>query len=189
MEPQENRPYDGVRIIDLTHELGSYCTRLFADLGAEVIRVEPPEGRHDRRRLPGLTGADATVFGGISYAFLNLNKKSVTVDSETAAGREILTDLIAASQVVVYEPGALDVPLSEILAVPGSRVVTAISYFGLTGPYADFVGCDLVAQSLGGIAWLSGEPGKPPLQARRRAEHLRHLALCGGRDRHGALGQ
>jgi benzylsuccinate CoA-transferase BbsE subunit len=89
----------------------------------------------------------------------------VTLDLGTESGRAVFDDLVAASQVVVYEAGPdAEVELSRILAVPGARVVTAISYFGLTGPYSHFVGSDLVAQSLGGIAWLSGEPGKPPLQ-------------------------
>lgn len=165
MASKESRPYDGVRIIDLSHELGSYCARLFADLGAEVIRIEPPGGRADRRRPPILAGAEPTVFGGVPYAFLNVNKKSVTLDTTTASGRAVFSDLIAASQVVIHEPGeSSGMDLAEILAVPGRRVVTSVSHFGLTGPYADFVGCDLVAQALGGIAWLSGEPGKPPLR-------------------------
>jgi benzylsuccinate CoA-transferase BbsE subunit len=164
METQEPRPYSGVRIIDLTRDLGSYCTRLFADLGAEVIRVEPPQGRPDRLRPPLAAGVDAAMHGGIPYAFLNLNKKSVRVDTGTQAGRAVLADLIGAAQVVVHEPGATDIALADILAVPGARVVTSVSYFGLTGPYAGFAGCDLVAQALGGIAWLSGEPNKAPLK-------------------------
>jgi benzylsuccinate CoA-transferase BbsE subunit len=164
MEAKESRPYSGVRIIDLTHELGSYCARLFADLGAEVIRIEPPRGRQDRRRPPTAAGLDAAGFGGVPYAFLNLNKKSVTIDLKTPSGLAVFRDLVEASQVVVYEPGEDDVPLAEILAIPGRRVVTAVSPFGLSGPYAHFVGCDLVTQALGGIAWLSGEPGAPPLR-------------------------
>lgn len=165
MTSDESRPYSGVRILDLTRELGSYSTRLFADLGAEVIRVEPPEGRADREAPPALTGVDSTSFGGVPYAFFNLNKKSVTLDLKTPGGCAVFDDLVAASQVVVYEAGdKAEVELARIMAVPGARVVTAISYFGLTGPYSHFVGSDLVAQSLGGIAWLSGEPCKPPLQ-------------------------
>jgi benzylsuccinate CoA-transferase BbsE subunit len=65
----------------------------------------------------------------------------------------------------VHEPGPdAGVALADILAVPGARVVTSISHFGLTGPYAHFLGCDLVDQALGGIAWLSGEAGRPPLR-------------------------
>jgi benzylsuccinate CoA-transferase BbsE subunit len=164
MQTSESRPYDGVRILDLTRELGSYAARLFADLGAEVIRIEPPEGRADRQAPPTLAGVDPAV-GGVPYAFLNANKKSIVVDLKSAAGAEIFRDLVASAQVVIYEPGEdSEARLAEILAVPGQRVVTAVSYFGLTGPYSHFVGCDLIAQALGGIAFLSGEPGKPPLK-------------------------
>jgi benzylsuccinate CoA-transferase BbsE subunit len=159
METQDQRPYSGVRIIDLTRELGSYCTRLFADLGAEVIRVEPPQGRSDRLRPPFV--ADV---GSIPFAFLNLNKKAVRVDTSTESGRGVFADLVGAAHVVVHEPGATDVSVADVVAIPGARVVTSVSYFGLTGPYAGFAGCDLIAQALGGIAWLSGEPGKPPLK-------------------------
>jgi len=164
MQSSESRPYDGVRILDFTRELGSYAARLFADLGAEVIRIERPAGRGDRRTPPTLAGVDPAS-GGIPYAFLNANKKSVAVDLDKPAGREIFRDLLASSHVVIYEPGeAHGVELAEILAVPGRRVVTAVSYFGLTGPYSHFAGADLIAQALGGIAFLSGEPGKPPLK-------------------------
>lgn len=159
------RPYSTIRIIDLTHELGSYCTRLFADLGAEVIRVEPPSGAADRRRPPIVGEVGGSGLGGIPFAFLNLNKKSVTLDATATQGQAVLRDLIAGAQVVVWEPGSgLGVEFAEILAVPGARVATAVSHFGLTGPYADFVGCDLVDQALGGLAWLSGEAGQPPLR-------------------------
>ncbi len=165
MQAADPRPYGAIRIIDLTRELGAYCTRLFADLGAEVIRVEPPGGSADRRRAPHLPGAEPTVFGGIPFAFLNVNKKSVALDIAAASGRAVLRDLIASAQIVVHEPAPdVGIALPEVLAVPGTRIVTSISHFGLTGPYAHFVGCDLVDQALGGIAWLSGEQGRPPLR-------------------------
>lgn len=165
MQAAEPRPYGAIRIIDLTRELGAYCTRLFADLGAEVIRVEPPNGGADRRRAPSLPGMEATVFGGVPFAFLNVNKKSVALDTGTPSGRAVLNDLIATAQIVVHEPAPdSDIALPDILAVPGARVVTSISHFGLTGPYAHFLGCDLVDQALGGIAWLSGEAGRAPLR-------------------------
>lgn len=165
MESSQSRPYGGVRIIDLTRELGAYAGRLFADLGAEVIRVEAPEGRADRRLPPPLAGADPAVFGGVPYAFLNANKKSVSIDRRTPVGRQVFDELVATAQIVIYEaePGHEE-QLAALLAAPGRRVVTVVSYFGLNGPYSAFVGCDLVAQSLGGIAYLSGEPGKPPLR-------------------------
>lgn len=165
MEDSDTQPYSGVRILDLTHELGAYATRLFADLGAEVIRIEPPAGRSDRRRPAALTGTDAADFGGVPYAYFNVNKKSVVLDAASTAGAEVFADLVASSDIVVYEPGdPATPPLAAILAVPGRRVVTAVSHFGLDGPYSGFAGCDLIVQALGGIAWLSGEPGRPPLR-------------------------
>ena len=158
MPQAADRPYDGVRIIDLTRTLSAYATRLFADLGAEVIRVEPVSGRADRGEaaLPELGG-------DVSYAFLNANKKSVALDLESDAGRAILSDLVASAGAVVID-GEEAALLPLVLAVPGARVVTLISHFGLDGPYAGYLGSDLVTQSLGGITWMSGDPAAPPLR-------------------------
>src|SRR5579875_3140961 len=111
------QPYAGIRIVDLTRELGSYCTRLFADLGAEVIRVEPPGGAADRGCPPLASG-----IGSAQFEFLNINKKSVTLDTSTDSGRAVLRDLVAAAPIVAWEHGAA-VELSEVVAVPGRRVV------------------------------------------------------------------
>jgi benzylsuccinate CoA-transferase BbsE subunit len=163
MNALDGRPYSNVRIIDLAHELGSYCTRLFADLGAEVIRVEPPEGSVDRRRQPYLAaGGDV---GGLPFTFMNVNKKSVALDLSRPADRTAFDALVGSANVVVWEPGSgLPVSFGELLAISGPSVLTAISYFGLDGPYSHFAGSDLVAQSLGGIAWLTGEAGREPLR-------------------------
>lgn len=150
MSDTESRPYSGVRVIDMSAELGAYAARLFADLGAEVIHVAPPR--------------PAQAWGA-AHAFLNANKKSVVLDASVAQGRQVLLDLAGTAQVVMLagdEAGRTLLP--EIVALPGPRVVSVFSYFGLTGPYGAFVGCDLVAQALGGITWLSGEPGQPPLR-------------------------
>ena len=155
-----SRPYDGIRIIDLARELGSYSTRLFADLGAEVIRVELPEGGSDRRNPPRSSGGS-----GIAFEYLNLNKRSVAVDYRLEAGRQVLRDLVGSARAVVYEAGdAPDTLLPLLMEAPGARVVTAISYFGLTGPYGGYLGSDLVAQAAGGLAWLSGDPNGAPLR-------------------------
>jgi benzylsuccinate CoA-transferase BbsE subunit len=162
-EPIE-RPFHGIRLIDLTLELGAYATRLFADLGAEVIRVEPPGGRADRRAGPSLDPARPEA-GGAAFAFLAAGKTSIVLDDTIEDGRAALRDLVSTAQVVVYdadERRGWMVPLLN--AVPGDRVVTVLSWFGLTGPYADYAGCDLVAQALGGIAYLSGTDEGPPLR-------------------------
>jgi len=153
MTQSSGQPYSGIRIIDLTHDLAAYATRLFADLGADVIRVEPPSGRADRG------GAEA------AFTFLNVNKKSVTLDLASDGGIDLLRRLVGSAQVVVYEVDAdRDRLLPMLMDVPGPRVVSVVSHFGLTGPYARYLGCDLVDQALGGIAWLSGRSGEPPLR-------------------------
>lgn len=154
----EERPYQGLRVIDLTRELSAYATRLFADLGAEVIRVEPPGGRTDRGEpaLPGLGG-------DVRFSFFNANKKSVALDLSGEEGRGVLADLVATAGVVMLE-GEETALLQTVLAVPGKRVVTVVSHFGLDGPYAGYLGSDLVTQSLGGITWMSGQPDAPPLR-------------------------
>lgn len=159
MTPTDPRPFDAVRVIDLTHALGAYAARLFADLGADVIRVEPQGGRADRGApaAPGLGG-------DCRYSFLNANKRSVTVDCGSEAGRDVLRDLVAGAAIVLLEGRREAVLLPLVLSVPGDRVVTLVSHFGLDGPYAEYEGSDLVDQALGGIAWMSGQPGEPPLR-------------------------
>lgn len=167
MTDRTARPYDGIRVIDLTHELGSYATRLFADLGAEVIRVDLPGGTG----LPGGAGRGTPALpglgGDVRFAFINANKKSVAIDYRAPDGRETLAGLVATAQIVAIEAGAGGVPddiVALAMGVPGGRVVTVFSHFGLDGPYAGFIGSDLVTQSLGGITWMSGVPGEPPLR-------------------------
>lgn len=167
------RPYSGIRVLDLTKELGAYAARLFADLGAEVIRIEDKDGRNGRLRPPLVSGREQGSQAGVGHAFLNVNKKSIVLDVCAPSGKAVLRDLVATAQIVFIEPdayrgdsdgSAAGFTLADFIHVPGSRILTSISYFGLTGPYSHFVGTDLIAQALGGIAWLSGEPDKPPLQ-------------------------
>ena len=153
------RPYQDIRVIDLTHELGSYAARLFGDLGAEVIRVEKSATNADRSREPVTAGL------GVSFEYFNVNKKSVVLDYTTTEGRAVLADLIGSAGLVFYEPAEGDGELLRLIrGVPGRRVVTVLSYFGTDGPYSDFRGSDLVAQAVGGIAWLTGNPDAPPLR-------------------------
>ncbi len=151
------RPYSGIRIIDMTWWLGSYVGRLFADLGADVVRVEPPEGLPDRRRTG--EGYDAR------FAFLNASKRSLVLPLDTAGGRRQLDRLVATSQVVLLER---DGPLfAELGAIRSSRhdlVVTAVSPFGMTGPLSEAPASDLVLQAAGGIAWMSGRIDDAPLR-------------------------
>lgn len=150
------RPYSGVRILDLTRQFGLYAGRLFADLGAEVILVEPPEGLADRRR-----GPDGDI---ARFAFLNASKKSIVIDEAAPGATAALERLVARSDIVLVERGGpLYGDIDRIATIRPKAVVTAISPYGMTGPMADAPASDLVIQAAGGIAWMSGRIDDAPL--------------------------
>jgi benzylsuccinate CoA-transferase BbsE subunit len=149
------RPFSGITILDLTHRYGRYTGKLFADLGATVIRVEPPGGLGDR---------SAGEADDPRFAFLNANKKSVVVDFESEGGRQVLDALVArAALVLVERDGPLYTGIAALRAANPSIVVTAISPYGMTGPLADAPASDLILQAAGGIAWMSGRIEREPL--------------------------
>lgn len=148
------QPYSGIRILDLTHWLGSYAGRLFADLGADVIRVEPPEGLQDRSR------ASAGEF-----AFLNASKRSITMEMDGDEGQRRFFALAQTADVVLLERDGPFWPTAESLAKAcPALVVTCMSPYGRTGPLADAPASDLTLQAAGGIAWMSGRTDGPPLR-------------------------
>jgi crotonobetainyl-CoA:carnitine CoA-transferase CaiB-like acyl-CoA transferase len=158
---------NGVRILDLSRLLpGPYCTRLLADLGAEVIKVEEP-GRGDYIR------SLAPFENGVSIAFelLNRGKKSIALNLETKQGREILQKLAAEADVFLesYRPGTakkLGCDFESIRRVNQRIVYCSLTAFGQTGPYKDLPGHDINCLALSGFLSLNGkdEPVVPALQ-------------------------
>jgi formyl-CoA transferase len=159
-------PLAGVRVIDFTHHAaGPMCTMLLADYGAEVIKVEPPEG--EAFRTSGTVRVDGEHVGFIA---LNRNKKSVVLDLKSTAGREAVLKLIAGAHVVVenFRPGTmarLKLDYDSLLEVNPSLVYCALSAFGSSGPYKDKQGLDVVLQAMSGLMSITGEPGGGPLPA------------------------
>jgi crotonobetainyl-CoA:carnitine CoA-transferase CaiB-like acyl-CoA transferase len=153
----------GVTVLDLASMMaGPYSATLLGDLGAEVIKLEPPNG-DETRRIGPRTGTDSGVFVGV-----NRNKRSVAVDLRTADGREVLDRLVRWADIVVdnLRPSAaralgLDY---QSLAARNPRVISvSVSTFGATGPYAGRPGIDPVAQAMSGFMNVTGEDG--PLKA------------------------
>jgi len=162
-------PLEGIRVLDLTQVMaGPFCTMQLGDMGADVIKVEPPGTGDLSRRMGGdalrLTGDDRAPF-----LALNRNKRSITLDLKDPDDRERFMALVPGADVLVenFRPGVmarlgLDY---ESLAVHNPRLVYAsISGFGQDGPLADRPGFDLIAQGLSGVMSVTGTPGGAPVK-------------------------
>ncbi len=158
---------EGLRVLDLTEREGQLCGRLLADLGAEVIKIEPPIGDGARHTGP-FAGETPNIEASLLFANLNTNKKSVTLDLTTQKGRETLRGLARNADVIVdtFLPGKLkDWGLDhDSLRKHNPGLVTAsITGFGLTGPYSTFKAPSIVCAAMGGVMYLCGSPDSPPL--------------------------
>jgi crotonobetainyl-CoA:carnitine CoA-transferase CaiB-like acyl-CoA transferase len=160
---------DGVRVLDLADEKGSACTKFFADLGADVIKVEPPGGDPTRGRPP-FASDQPHPERSLYFLHYNANKRSLTLNLQTADGQDIFRRLARTADVVVetFAPGAMAERGLDYAALSRDQpglVMTSITVFGQTGPYRDHKGGELIAFALGGLMALSGEPGEAPCLA------------------------
>ena len=163
-EISSNKPLEGIKIIDFTHvQAGPACTQLLAWFGADVIKVERPgSGDVTRSQLRDIPGVDALYF-----TMLNSNKKSLTLDTKTAAGKEILTKLIKESDVLVenFGPGALDrmgFTWEHINELNPGMIVASVKGFSDGHHYEDLKVYENVAQCAGGAASTTGFDDGPP---------------------------
>jgi len=161
-------PLDGVRVVDLTQVMGGpFCTMQLGDLGADVIKVEPPAG--DLSRSMG--GAQLRMTGDDNAPFfaLNRNKRSIVLDLTQDRHRTVFMALVETADVLVesFRPGVmkrLGIDYDTIAALNPRLIYASISGFGQTGPYADRPGFDLVAQGMSGIMSVTGEPDGTPVK-------------------------
>ena len=155
----------GIRVLDLTTNYAAYAGRLLADLGADVVRVEPPEGSPLRSLAPCQTGPTGAPLS-FAHAFLDAGKRSVTLDLMTAAGRELLAELTASSDAMIETPSAAAADHIDFELVrqrnPG-LVLVSISAFGRDGPYAGYQATDLTLLAAGGLLSLGGYVDSEPL--------------------------
>jgi crotonobetainyl-CoA:carnitine CoA-transferase CaiB-like acyl-CoA transferase len=155
----------GIRVIDLTRVLsGPFCTMILGDLGADVIKIEGPEG--DPTRTIGAGRAGLSWY----FAAFNRNKRSVLLDLKTPADKERLARLIEKADVLVenFRPGVLDAmgfPPDRLEALNPRLVTCAINGFGSVGPYRDRPAFDFIAQAMSGFMAVNGEEGGPPMRA------------------------
>jgi formyl-CoA transferase/CoA:oxalate CoA-transferase len=159
-------PLEGLRVIDLTQDFaGPFCTMILSDLGAEVIKIEKPDGG-DETRAWGPPFID-----GISYYFLSLNrgKKSVVLDLKTREGQGVIRKLVVDADIFVESsrPGQMlrfNLNYPRLRRLNKALVYASISSFGQTGPYRNRLGYDLIAFAMSGIMNSTGEKGRPPIR-------------------------
>ena len=150
-------PYAGIRVVEFTHMvMGPTCGMVLADLGAEVIKVEPIGGDSTRRLLGSGSGF---------YPLFNRNKKSIALDLQTAEGREVALKLVATADIVSenFKPGTMKkLGLDhETLAQLNPRLISVAHKGFLPGPYDHRTALDEVVQMMGGLAYMTGRPGDP----------------------------
>ncbi len=158
----------GFRMLELADEKGSFCGKIFADLGADVIKVEPVGGCSTRRIPPFLEdrpGADR----GLYFIAYQAGKRSITANLDSADGRALVAELAKQADFLVesFPVGYLDsIGLGyEDLSRANQRLIyTSITPFGDRGPGKNYKAADIVTWAAGGMMYLMGEPGKPPLQ-------------------------
>jgi crotonobetainyl-CoA:carnitine CoA-transferase CaiB-like acyl-CoA transferase len=155
-------PLDGVKVLDMTeHMAGPFCTMILADMGAEVIKLERP-GAGDSSRQMG-DGSERNPY----FRYINRNKKSLTLDYKGPRGREIFLKLLPSMDVLVENYRATVMERANLgwdtLHRLNPRLIYAqLSGFGSDGPYREKGGFDLIAQGMGGIMHVTGEPDGPP---------------------------
>lgn len=153
----------GVRVLDMTHvQSGPSATQLLGWLGADVVKLEAPTGDITRKQLRDIPGVDSLYF-----TMLNCNKRSITLNTKTPRGKEILTELIRRSDVLVenFGPGAVDrmgFTWERIQQINPRIVYASIKGFG-EGPYTNFKAYEVVAQAMGGSMTSTGFEDGPPL--------------------------
>ena len=156
------KPLAGIRVIELANFIaGPLAGTLLADMGADVVKIEPPQGDMGRA-MPPRTNDES-----VSFVALNRNKRSLVLDLKREEAREIVLALAARSDVFLeaYRPGALDklgLGAEHVRAVNPRIVYTSVSGFGQTGPYRRRAGINLIVEAFSGALSVTGEPGKMP---------------------------
>ena len=161
-------PLEGVRVLDVSQVMaGPFCTMLLGDLGADVIKIEPP-GTGDQTR--GAMGFKMKGPDSMGFLNMNRNKRSVTLNLKSDAGRQAFYKLVETADILVenYRPGVvgkLKIDYETLRKINPRLIYASISGFGQTGPWEQRPGFDLMAQAMSGVMSVTGHPGSPPVKA------------------------
>ena len=156
------------RVLDLAEDGCMLCAKLLGDLGADVIKIEPPGGSPTRNIGPFYHDIPDPE-KSLTWFFLGLNKRGITLNLETADGREIFKKLVKTADFVVesFEPGymkSLGLGYEELEKLKPDIIMTSITPFGQSGPYAHYKVTDILGMALSGVMWLYGEADRAPLR-------------------------
>ena len=167
-------PLEGIRVVDLSRDVaGPFATKLLADYGADVIKVEPPDGDPSRRSGP-FHGDDPHPEKSALFLHLNTNKRSITLDPASTAGAALVRRLAADADVLVedFEPGrSAGWGWEALTADRQDLVMASLTPFGQTGPYRDYRGAEITLQAIGGPMLVTGHREKEPLKLGGHAAH------------------
>ena len=166
--PEPASGLEVVRVLDLSGPHGALCGKLLADMGADVVRVEPPGG-DPSRRFPPLTQRDGNE-QGLFFWYFNTNKRSAVLDLASPGDRDQFLKLVAAADVLLesFPPGhlaALGLGEDVLFQANPGLVFVSLTDFGQTGPFHRFKGSDIVAWAMGGLMSMHGSPTREPLTA------------------------
>src|ERR1044071_427570 len=159
------QPLNGIRVLDLSRVLaGPYCTMVLGDLGADVIKVEAPQGDETRGWGPPFAEGESAY-----YLCVNRNKRSLVVNFKTHEGRTIIQELIKQSDVLVenFRPGTLAhfaLDYDSVSVLNPKLIYCSITGFGQTGPVRNKPGYDFMIQAMGGLMSITGEPEGEPMK-------------------------
>lgn len=161
---------DGVRVLDLTHHIaGPHCTKILADWGADVMKIERPPAGDPARLMPPFFHDEPDIEKSALFLHLNTNKRSVTLNPKTDAGREIFARLVAEHDIIVenFRPGVLaswGFDYASLAAINPKIILTSISNFGQDGPYRDMKATELTEFAMGGPMNVNGHREHFPLK-------------------------
>jgi crotonobetainyl-CoA:carnitine CoA-transferase CaiB-like acyl-CoA transferase len=156
---------EGVRVLDLSRVLaGPYCAMLLADMGADVLKVEEPDGGDESRTWPPLVAGEAA-----GYLSMNRNKRDLTLNLKAPEGQEILKQLVARADVLIenFRTGTMEafgLGYEVLRQINPGLVYCAVSVFGRSGPYRDKIGYEALMQAFSGVMSITGEPDGPPVR-------------------------
>ena len=184
-------PLAGLRVLELADEKGQFCGTLLADLGADVVKIEPPGGEPCRHIGPFLDDIPHPE-RSLSFWYYNTSKRGITLDLETAAGSRLFGRLAAASDVILetFRPGflaSLELDYTSLHQENPRLIMCALTPFGQTGPWRDYLSSDLLHMAAGGEMASSGYdeadvPNAPPIapgggNAWHMGSHFAYMAI------------